>query len=114
MPGESRSWSERVTVGRPHWRGKQGSAFWKCWLLGGDSTRVQRCDQRDVYIDISIGLVAYYHTVGIPMKHDPLGDGDNAVLRLAERGQLRLDGIVGVGHDAVLNLTTRYTGADVI
>ena len=48
------------------------------------------------------------------MKHDPLSDGDNAVLRLAERRQLRLDGVVGVGHDAALNLTTRYTGADVI
>lgn len=59
-------------------------------------------------------LVACIHIVGIPMKHDPLGDGDNAVLGLAERGQLRLDGVVGVGHDAVLNLTTRYTGADVI
>lgn len=58
--------------------------------------------------------VAYIHIAGIPMKHDPLGDGDNAVLRLAERGQLRLDGVVGVGHDAALNLTTRYTGADVI
>ena len=59
-------------------------------------------------------LVADIHVVGVPMKHDPLGDGDNAVLRLAERGQLRLDGVVGVGHDAVLNLTTRYTGVDVI
>jgi hypothetical protein len=28
-----------------------------------------------------------------------LGDGDNAVLRLAERSQLGLDSIVGVGHD---------------
>ena len=45
-------------------------------------------------------LVTCIHTVSIPMKHDPLGDGDNAVLRLAERGQLRLDSIVGVGHDA--------------
>ena len=58
--------------------------------------------------------VAYMHTAGIPMKHDPLSDGDNAVLRLAERRQLRLDGVVGVGHDAALDLTTRYTGADVI
>lgn len=39
-------------------------------------------------------LVADIHVVGVPMKHDPLGDGDNAVLRLAERGQLRLDGVV--------------------
>jgi hypothetical protein len=34
------------------------------------------------------------------MKHDPLGNGDNAVLRLAQRGQLRLYSVVGVGHDA--------------
>ena len=45
-------------------------------------------------------VVACIHVSSVPMKHDPLGDGDNAVLRLAERGQLRLDSIVGVGHDA--------------
>jgi len=38
--------------------------------------------------------VAYIYTIGIPVKHDPLGNSDNAVLRLAERGQLRLDGVV--------------------
>ena len=40
------------------------------------------------------------HATSIPMKHDPLGDGDNAVLRLAERGQLGLHSIVRVCHDA--------------
>ena len=40
-----------------------------------------------------------YSQLGIPMEHDPLGDGDNAVLRFAECSQLGLDGIVGVGHD---------------
>jgi hypothetical protein len=39
-------------------------------------------------------FATHIHIVGVPMKHDPLGDGDNAVLRLAERGQLRLDGVV--------------------
>jgi hypothetical protein len=34
------------------------------------------------------------------MKHDPLRDGDNAVLRLTERSQLGLYCIVGVGHYA--------------
>lgn len=36
----------------------------------------------------------------IPVEHDPLGDGDNAILRLAEGSQLGLDGIVAVCHGA--------------
>jgi hypothetical protein len=34
------------------------------------------------------------------MKHDPLRDGDDTVLRLAERSQFGLYCIVGVGHNA--------------
>jgi hypothetical protein len=34
------------------------------------------------------------------MKHDPLRNGDNAILRLAEGSQLGLDRVVGVGHGA--------------
>jgi len=60
MPEGSRSLSERVTVGRLRWRGKQGSVFWKCWLPGVGSARVQRCDQRDVYQYISMGVGGIY------------------------------------------------------
>ena len=83
-----------MTVEPPRWRGKQGSAFWKCLLPGVDSTRVRRYDQRDVYDSVSMILVACIRIAGIPMKHDPLGDGDDAVLRLTERSQLRLDSVV--------------------
>jgi hypothetical protein len=34
------------------------------------------------------------------MKHDPLRNSDNAILRLAEGSQLGLDRVVGVGHGA--------------
>lgn len=33
------------------------------------------------------------------MEHDPLGNGDDALLRLIERRELGQDGIVGVSHD---------------
>ena len=34
----------------------------------------------------------------LPVEHDPLGDGDDAILCLVQCAQLRLDGFVGVGH----------------
>lgn len=37
---------------------------------------------------------------GIPVEHDPLRDGDNAILRLAEGSKLGLDGVVAVCHGA--------------
>lgn len=55
---------------------------------------MRRYDQRDVYDSVSMILVACIRIAGIPMKHDPLGDGDDAVLRLTERSQLRLDSVV--------------------
>lgn len=36
----------------------------------------------------------------IPVEHDPLRDGDYAILRLVERGQLGLDRVVRVRHCA--------------
>lgn len=48
------------------------------------------------------------------MKHDPLRDGDDAVLRLTERGQFGLYSVVGVGHDAYeISQQTRYTGGEI-
>lgn len=37
----------------------------------------------------------------IPVKHDPLGHGDNAVLRLIEGSQFGLYRVVGVRHGAL-------------
>jgi hypothetical protein len=34
------------------------------------------------------------------MKHDPLRNGNDAILRLAEGSELGLDRVVGVGHGA--------------
>ena len=36
--------------------------------------------------------------VSLPVEHDPLGDCDDAVLRLVQRAQLGHDGVGGVGH----------------
>lgn len=40
--------------------------------------------------------------MSIPMKHDPLRDGDNALLALVQSRQLGLDGIVCVGHGKLI------------
>lgn len=36
------------------------------------------------------------------MEHDPLRNGNDAILRLGERCELRFNGIVGVCHGAML------------
>jgi hypothetical protein len=59
MPEGSRSLSERVTVARPHWQGKQDLVAWKCLLLGVGSARVQRCGRRDVWYYVSTCCLVY-------------------------------------------------------
>jgi len=44
--------------------------------------------------------IAISYNADIPVKHDPLRNSDNAILRLAERSKLGLDRVVGVSHGA--------------
>lgn len=55
---------------------------------------------RDAYIRLSheyFEVARCGHRL-LPMKHDPLGDGDNALLRLIESRQFCLDSIIGISH----------------
>lgn len=37
-------------------------------------------------------------SVHVPVKHNPLGNSDNALLGLIQRRELRLDGVIGISH----------------